>query len=102
MAVLLRPQRLQIHRYCLAIGRAKLACVGNDLNHRAADTVGIRRHAAVEHLDEILDLTVVQLALREVRHAALPGRTLTTGEAPAGDDRAEKIARRVTFGAMAG
>src|SRR4029079_13183528 len=97
-----RPQRLQGDCNSLAIGGAELTRVGDDLNHRATDTVGIRRHAAVEHFDEILDLPVMQLALREVGHAARPGRPLAAGEAPARDDRAEKIARRMTFGAMAG
>ena len=74
----------------------------HDLHHQATDQVGIGCHAGGKRLGEFLDFPIVQLALRDVGDAALPGRARASGKAPAGDDRAQKIARRMTFGAVAG
>jgi hypothetical protein len=42
----------------------------------------------------------VQLALGDIRNAALASRALAAGETPACDDRTQDVARRMTFGAL--
>src|SRR5437016_12674504 len=97
-----RGQRLKIDRNGFAIGRAQLLCVSDDLDHRPTDAVGVRRHTALERFDEILNFPIVKLALRDVGDATLPCRVLPTSKSSAGDDGAEYVARRMTFGTVAG
>src|SRR5207249_667951 len=97
-----RGQRLEIDRNCFAIGRIQLLCVSDDLDHGPTDAIGIGRHTAFERLDEILNFPVAKLALGDVGDATLPCRTLPASKSSADDDGAEYIARRMTFGTVAG
>src|SRR6202035_5170093 len=84
-----------------AIFRAQLRGVPNYPPHRSADGIAIGRLPGFEEIADVLFAPVRNALLRDVRHPALAFRIGPAGEALAGDDAAEEIARAMTLRAMA-
>src|SRR5882672_8589277 len=97
-----RRQRLDVSRDRVAVGASHFRGVAYYLDHAAADTIGIGRLAVFQRSGDVGFRPLLELELSDVGNAALAVGTWTAGETQARDHAAERVARGVTFRAMAG
>src|SRR5581483_2555824 len=96
-----RRQRLDVDGDRRAVVVGELAGIAHHVGHWPRHFI-VRRHAGRQHFGDVFFRPLAELELRDVRHPVLAIRAGAAGKAQAGLDGAEKVARRMTLGTVAG